>query len=61
MADQVTAPATDDDIQRIIGENEAGVATLLASYEHIERGYFAAVSASADPQAIVVTAATTAS
>lgn len=35
-------PATDDDIQAIIDEGEAGIADLIAAYEPIEKRYFEA-------------------
>jgi hypothetical protein len=36
---------TDDDIQEIVRENEAGVADLLDAYEPIEEQYFSVVAA----------------
>jgi hypothetical protein len=33
-------PVTDEDVQAIIDQGEAGVADLMAAYEPIERRYF---------------------
>jgi hypothetical protein len=40
-------PVTDDEIQAIIDQNEAGIGDLIAAYEPIERQYFNVVQTSA--------------
>jgi hypothetical protein len=39
------ATVTDDEIQAIIDQGEAGIADLMAAYEPVERYYFNAVQA----------------
>lgn len=51
---------TDRDIQRIIEQDEAGVAALLAVYEPIEQRYFAATSNSSMHSPVIYTTSTTA-
>lgn len=47
--------ATDADIERIVRENEAGVADLLEAYELSEKQYFSAALASTPQLAVVAT------
>lgn len=44
MADQPNLRVSDKDIQKIIEENEAGTADLMAIYERAEASYIAAIS-----------------
>ena len=50
---------TDADIERIIRENQPGVASLWEAYERAQAAYFGAVAATSR-EAVVVTTTTTA-
>ncbi len=41
--EQAKEQVTDEDIEAIIEQNEAGIADLMAAYEPIEKQYFSAV------------------
>ena len=59
MTDQPASKhATDVDIERIVQQNEAGVADVMAAYELAERHYFAAAVATTPQPAVVYTTST---
>jgi len=51
MADENTTQVTDEEIEQIFAQGEAGVADLIEAYKPIERQYFNAVSRPAAPVA----------